>query len=105
LALGAGSKLGLGLALACAAGLIALNWRFYGLVRRRAGWPAAAAAGLLHWLYFVYSAATFALCAAAHTARRAAAALGGETLPAPPLPWPAVADDAAETLPIAASHK
>jgi glycosyltransferase involved in cell wall biosynthesis len=102
LALDPDSGIGIGLALGCIGGLVALNRRFYALVLRRAGWIAAAQAVVLHWLYFVYSAATFAVCATAHAARRSLAALPRARTHAHPPIWES-ADGATETVKIAAN--
>jgi hypothetical protein len=49
------------IAAACAAALLALNLDFYGfLLRKRGAWFAAASVPL-HWLYFLYSGAAYAL--------------------------------------------
>lgn len=58
------------LALAPAGALVALNWDLYSLFWRRGGPRFLAGAVLLHWLYFAYSAAAFALGSAYFKLRR-----------------------------------
>ncbi|HEX8161600.1 MAG TPA: glycosyltransferase [Pyrinomonadaceae bacterium] len=66
-------------ALAALAVVIAVNRDLYGYLLRLRGARFAAASCAMHLLYFLYSGATFALCAAGHALRRR----GGATLGAP----------------------
>jgi len=49
--------------------LLWLNWDVYRYFGRKAGWWFVARAALAHWAYYLYSGATFALCAAVHFLR------------------------------------
>ncbi len=51
--------LGLAVALPCIVALIILHRRFYAVLRRAGGLPQLLVGVPLHWLYFLYSAATF----------------------------------------------
>lgn len=51
------------------AALAALNWGVYQFFYRKRGWWFAMRVVPLHWLYYFYSSATFAVCAAMHFAK------------------------------------
>lgn len=64
-------------ALLLLAQLFPLNWRFYGFLVRNRGWWFAARAVPTHFLYYLYSGATFGICWVWHRVR-----------PTPPGAWP-----------------
>lgn len=49
--------------------LLAVNWEVYRFFQRKLGWWFAVRAVLAHWAYYLYSGATFFLCAAIHFVR------------------------------------
>lgn len=49
--------------------LLVLNWETYKFFGEKRGWWFATRAVVFHWLYYLYSGATFFLCAVAHFAR------------------------------------
>lgn len=55
--------------MSAAAGLVALNWRFYAFLRDRRGWAFALRAMPVHWLYYLYAGLTFGWCWLEHRIR------------------------------------